>query len=61
MMELAQLVRQMRHTQKRYERTGKAEILPRKHNEEKTVDDAIARILDTQTTMIFTENKKKMR
>lgn len=56
MMELAQLVRQMRHTQKRYERTWKAEILQRKHNEEKTVDDAIARIFDTQTTMIFTEN-----
>lgn len=51
LVELAQLVKQMRHNQRRYELFRKPEILETKLKLEKEVDDIINIITDTQKSI----------
>lgn len=46
--ELAELIKQMRHNQRRYFRTRKPEVLETCKKLEKEVDDIIAVLTDTQ-------------
>lgn len=56
--DFARMVQQMRHSQRRYEYFGNAELLERKREDEQIVDKELKRIFDTQLSFSGFEIEK---